>query len=145
VSDRGCLVDLAAIPTFLSPFRWRVIAQFPGEYEIYDIDLLDRRLRADPPSPDALARRTTRLPNSWPPPVVAAAGAPAAQVLLGFARFPQARVDASPGGATVVFSDMRFVPGAGDSAELRARRTALFTATVQLGPDYGVLQERLGQ
>jgi len=41
-----CLVEIAAIPTFLSPFRWRVLAQMSNAYEIRDMNVLDPRLRA---------------------------------------------------------------------------------------------------
>jgi hypothetical protein len=42
---RRCLVELAAMPSFTSPFKWRIIAQLSNAYEIHDIDLLDRRFR----------------------------------------------------------------------------------------------------
>src|SRR5262249_21328938 len=39
---RRCLVEIAAMPSFISPFRWRIIAQMSNAYEIHDIDLLDK-------------------------------------------------------------------------------------------------------
>ena len=41
-----CLADLAAMPTFLSPFKWRLIARLSNAYELHDIDVLDATLRA---------------------------------------------------------------------------------------------------
>jgi len=38
---RRCLIEIAAMPSFTSPFRWRIIAQLSNAYEIHDIDLFD--------------------------------------------------------------------------------------------------------
>ena len=40
-----CLVEVAAMPSFFSPFRWRLIAQMSNAYELHDVDILDARLR----------------------------------------------------------------------------------------------------
>jgi membrane-bound metal-dependent hydrolase YbcI (DUF457 family) len=126
VSGVPCLVDTAAIPSFGSPFDWRVIAQLPDEYvEIYGDD-------------------ATRIPNRWTPRVIAAARTRTAQVLLGFSRFPLVWEFTEPsGGATVQFTDMRFAMGLANRP-LQARRSALFTAIVRLGPNNEILEERLG-
>jgi membrane-bound metal-dependent hydrolase YbcI (DUF457 family) len=123
----GCLVDTAAIPSFGSPFEWRVIAQLPDEYlEIYRDD-------------------AARIPNRWTPHSIAAARTRTAQVLLGFSRFPVVREFPQPaGGATVQFTDLRFAMGPA-TRQLQARRSALFTATVRVGPDNEILEERLGE
>ena len=42
---KRCLVEMIAMPSFTSPFSWRIIAQMSNAYEIKDIDLLDRRYR----------------------------------------------------------------------------------------------------
>jgi membrane-bound metal-dependent hydrolase YbcI (DUF457 family) len=44
-AGKRCLVEVAAMPSFTSPFRWRIIAQISNAYEIHDIDLLDSRFR----------------------------------------------------------------------------------------------------
>ena len=41
---KRCLVEMIAMPSFTSPFSWRIIAQMSNAYEIHDIDLLDRQL-----------------------------------------------------------------------------------------------------
>jgi membrane-bound metal-dependent hydrolase YbcI (DUF457 family) len=122
-----CLLDTAAIPSFSSPFEWRVIAQLPDAYvEIYKDD-------------------AARIPNRWTPQVTAAARTRTAQVLLGFSRFPVAWALTQPsGGVTVQFTDMRFALGLADR-RLQAQRSALFTATVRVGPHDEILEERLGQ
>jgi hypothetical protein len=122
-----CLVDTAAIPSFVSPFDWRVIAQLPDSYvEIY-------------------RDGATNIPNRWTPQVTAAAKSRTAQVLLGFSRFPVVKVLSQPsGGAIVEFTDLRFAMGSADRP-LQARRSALFTVTVRLGPHNEILEERLGE
>jgi inner membrane protein len=123
----SCLVDTAAMPSFGSPFEWRVIAQLPGEYvEISGND-------------------AARIANHWTPQVSAAARTRTAQVLLGFSRFPVAWEIARPsGGATVQFTDLRFAMGLANRPP-QAGRSALFTVTVTVGPDNEILKERLGE
>ena len=121
--DGSCLVETAAIPTFLSPFEWRVIARLPDAYQVYDVDVLDP------------GRRTAAwTPNQWPPVVIDAARTRAATALLGFSRFPHARVTTDPAGVPLVrFTDMRF-------AELvdrqpPAARSEMFTVVVRMPAD----------
>jgi membrane-bound metal-dependent hydrolase YbcI (DUF457 family) len=127
-SGGSCLVETAAIPTFLSPFHWRVIAQLRDGYEIYD----------SIPGPPA------RISNVWTPLVTEAARTPTAQVLLGFSRFPVARIEQDAAGQRVVqFTDMRFdIPL--EPEQPPSRRSALFTVTVTFGPGGSIVQERLG-
>jgi membrane-bound metal-dependent hydrolase YbcI (DUF457 family) len=122
-----CILDTAAIPSFASPFEWRVIAQLPDGYlEVNGGD-------------------ATWIPNQWTPLVERAATTRTAQVLLGFSRFPFAGLFVeSPGTTTVRFTDLRFTMGP-DNPQLRARRSALFTATVRFGPHDEILGEMLGQ
>src|SRR5205807_2473074 len=89
--ERTCLMEIAALPTFLSPFRWQVIAQLSNGYELHDLDILDTRFRAAPPTDAIFWRRTVRYPNQWTVATVVAARTRTAQVFLGFARFPAAR------------------------------------------------------
>ena len=140
-----CLVEIAAMPAFLSPFRWRLIARMSNAYEMHDVNVLDARLRRPAEAGEAPWRVTVRYPNQWNPTVERAAGAPLAQVFLGFSRFPAARwiVDERTGVATVRWTDMRFAAGA--TVDQRVGRGSLFTATVQLAPDGRILDARLGQ
>jgi membrane-bound metal-dependent hydrolase YbcI (DUF457 family) len=128
-----CRLETAAIPTFFSPFRWRIVARLTDAYEIYDVDLLDGRLRSRTPPPDLLESLVTRVPNRWNGAVEQAAKVRTAQALLGFSRFPQARVLDDPGGsATVRFTDMRFDTGRDEDTPLGSRRSSLFTVTVRV-------------
>jgi membrane-bound metal-dependent hydrolase YbcI (DUF457 family) len=138
-----CLVALAAMPTFLSPFRWRVIAQMSNAYEVRDIDLLDWRIRAAGDDDGAPWRLTVRYPNVWTPAVHTAAATRLGQGFLGFSRFPAARSTSDRSGASVVrWSDMRFAGGIAGLAQ-PTRSVNPFTAIVRLGPDGRVLEERI--
>ncbi len=136
-----CLVELAAMPDFVSPFRWRLIAQLSNAYEVRDVDLLTGRGL----SSESLSTRVQamRVPNQWTPAVVKAAAAPTPRVFLGFSRFPAARSFVAEDGTTTVrWSDLRFVQG--DLDDPRQFRRGLFGATVVLGPDGAIRDERLG-
>jgi len=140
---RRCLVELAAMPTFASPFRWRIIAQMSNAYELHDIDVLDSRFRHPDSGSDAPWRLTLRYPNVWTPAVARAAAAPFAQVFLGFSRFPAARSAVDPhGDATVRWSDMRFAGGVA-GLEQPTRSFNPFTLFVRVAPDGRILEQRI--
>jgi hypothetical protein len=142
---KPCLVEIAAQPTFTSPFRWRLIAHLSNAYDLREIDLLDQWLRRpETGEPDQTKRPHLRYPNQWMPQTVAAAATRTAQQFLGFSRFPAARTYVDPTGAvTVQWSDARF---AGNVSSLAAEpRRSPFTATVRLDPGGRVLQEQVGQ
>ena len=63
VTGSRCLVEIAAMPSFFSPFRWRLIAQMSNAYEMHDVDVLDARLRRPPQAGEAPWRVTVRYPN----------------------------------------------------------------------------------
>jgi membrane-bound metal-dependent hydrolase YbcI (DUF457 family) len=138
-----CLVELVAVPTFFSPFRWRVIAHLSDAYEMQDVDLLDTRFRV-PASERNVARRTRRFPNVWTPAVRAAASTALGRTFLGFARLPAARsfVDRT-GIATIRWTDIRFV-GMLVAIDQPLGRADPFTAVIRLGPDGHILDEQLG-
>ncbi len=140
-----CLIEIAAMPTFLSPFRWQLIARLSNAYETHNVDVLDARLRRPAEVGEARWRVTVRYPDQWNATVTAAAGAPLAQVFLGFSRFPAARwsVDQRTGVSTVRWTDMRFA--AGPAVDQRTGRGNLFTATVHVDPDGRILDAQLGR
>lgn len=144
-AGRRCLVDLAAIPTFMSPFDWRIVAQTSNAYEIHDVNLLENRFRESERESEAFWRQTLRYPSVWTPDALRAAATPAGQVFLGFSRFPAARTaHDSTGAATVRFTDMRFVggPAGGDRV---GRRVQPFTVTIRFDAAGNVVSEALGQ
>ncbi|MBI3401364.1 MAG: metal-dependent hydrolase [Acidobacteria bacterium] len=140
-----CLVEAAALPSFSSPFSWRIVAQFSNAYELRDIDILDARLRGVEDDGDAPWRTNVRYPNVWTPTVRTAASTPTAQVFLGFSRFPAARsAEDAQHVTTVRFTDVRFVAGPAPVNQ-PIRRDNLFTASVHVSPDGRVLDEAIGR
>jgi hypothetical protein len=137
-----CLIDLAGIPTFLSPLRWRLIAYRSDGYEVRDLDLLGM-LRQGMGDVNDVPRVAITYPNRWTPAVFAAADTNVARIFLGFARFPAVRSVVLRDGATSVqWTDLRFVNDIRERPGVRER--AFFTATVRLDPAYSVLEQRLG-
>jgi hypothetical protein len=137
-SPQRCLVEIAAVPGFVSPFHWRLIADLSNAYEMQNVNLL---ARSDPS--EAGWRPAVRYPNQWTPVVAAAARTRVATVFLGFSRFPSVRSVVDDGGdATVVWNDLRFAVGG--VAESTRQRSNLFTATVRLDRDGRIVEEKLG-
>jgi hypothetical protein len=135
---------VAALPTFGSPFQWRIVAQYSNAYEIRDIDLLDGRFRQPDIESEAPWRLTLRYPNVWTPTVTQAARTPLGQVFLGFSRFPAARSAVDARGATTVrWTDMRFA-GAVVPGDQVLTRSNLFTAVIRIDGNGQVIQETLG-
>lgn len=144
-SGKRCLVEVAAIPTFESPFRWQIIAHVSNAYELRDIDLLDAQWREADGESEAPWRTNLRYPNVWTPTVMRAADTPLAQLFLGFSRFPAARSALDAQGATTVrWTDVRFA-NIGVTSEQRRPGPGFFTATVIVGADGQILRERLGR
>jgi membrane-bound metal-dependent hydrolase YbcI (DUF457 family) len=142
---KRCLVEMIAMPSFTSPFSWRIIAQMSNAYEIKDIDLLDRRYREPDSDSDAPWRTTIRYPNVWTPTVEKASTTHLGQIYLGFSRMPAARSAVDTHGVTVVrWTDMRFVGGL-PGMDQRASRAVPFTASVRVGAEGQILDEALGR
>jgi membrane-bound metal-dependent hydrolase YbcI (DUF457 family) len=140
--QKRCLVELAAVPTFFSPFKWRVIAHLSNAYEVHDVDLLDARLRQSPDSSEAMWRVTLRVPNVWTPAVWAAASTPIARTFLSFARLPAARSFVDPKGiATVRWNDMRFI---GIRTALAPTQNDPFAIVVRIAADGQIVEQHLG-
>jgi inner membrane protein len=127
---------VTAIPTFLSPFSWRLIVARPGAYDMRDVDVLARE-HARGTSPPA------SFPNVWSAAVFAAARSRTAQIFLGFSRTPTVRATPHGDGSTTVrWTDLRFVdPSAGNESP----RSDLFTAAVRIDAHGRILDERLGR
>jgi hypothetical protein len=113
-------VAAAALPTFVSPFTWRVVRQSATSYEISDRRVLN--LAATPPA--------TRITTDTGPEVARARATRAGQVYFDFARFPIARV--APAADTVHLFDARFI-GLPPGNDLSGVRTGL-SLTVALPP-----------
>jgi len=145
---RRCLVEIAAMPSFTSPFRWRIIARTSNAYEMHDIDLVDQRARDDDDESESGSgapwRLTLRYPDVWTPTVQTAASSQVGQVFLGFSRFPAARSAIDKDQLTTVrWTDVRFAGGA-VALDQRGGRSSMFTATVRVAPDGKILDQFLG-
>jgi membrane-bound metal-dependent hydrolase YbcI (DUF457 family) len=142
---RSCLVEIAALPTFATPFDWRLVAQLSDGYEISDVNVLAGRGHDSSPTSDPSSGVTIRLPNQWTPAVFAAAGTDVGRVFLGFSRFPAARTFVDADGITTVrWNEMRFTRGE-PGADQPGRREAFFTATVRIGREGRIIDQRLGR
>lgn len=137
-----CLVEVAALPTFLSPLRWQIIARTTDSYQVLDLNLL-----RDPPravdGADAPWRSATYYPDQWTPAALTAAGSTLGRTFLGFSRFPATQSELlDDGAATVRWVDLRFVntPGSRPGAP-----RGMFSAAVTLDPDGSVRAMRLGR
>ena len=132
------------MPTFFSPFSWRIIARFSNAYELHDVNVLDARFRSPASESEVFWRRAVRYPNLWTDAVTRAAGTETAQVFLGFSRFPAARSSVDAGGATTVrLSDIRFAGGV--VALEQSRRPDPFTVIIRMSPDGRVTEEAFGR
>jgi membrane-bound metal-dependent hydrolase YbcI (DUF457 family) len=138
---KRCLVQLVALPTFFSPFKWRVVAHLSNAYEVHDVDLLDARLRRPADASEVMWRTTLRIPNVWTPPVWTAASTDLGRTFLGFARLPAARAFVDPfGTATVRWNDMRFL---GMRRSPGPAQNDPFSVVIRIAPDGHVLAEQL--
>jgi membrane-bound metal-dependent hydrolase YbcI (DUF457 family) len=129
---RDCLTELAALPSFTSPFRWHVIAQTSDGYEIEDVDIFRRGGGSQRPRPSP----ARRYPNHWTPAVLRASESDLAQRFLSFARYPAARAVLEPDGSTLVqWTDVRFIasPLASEWSALDRRRFFGVEVRIELG------------
>jgi hypothetical protein len=127
-------IQAAALPTFLSPFTWRTVRQYPGGYELSERELLG----------DDAAPRSVWIPSEGGPLVARARATATGRVFLDFARFPVARVvQRGPDETVVRIADVRFV-GHPLDWDPDARPRGFFVMNVVVGPGGAVLAERLG-
>ena len=127
-------IQAAALPTFLSPFTWRTVRQYPGGYELSERDLLAREA---PP-------RAVWIPSDSGPVVARARSTATGRVFLDFARFPAARVvQSSPDERVVRIADLRFV-GHPVGWDEDARPRGFFVVNVVVDRSGAVVLERLG-
>lgn len=145
-TERRCLLEIAALPTFISPFQWRLVAQLSNAYETRDVDLLDRQRRPAPAAPEAPWRLVQRIANHWTPAALqAASSARTARTFLGFSRFPAAQSTLQPDASVIVrWTDVRFTAAA-PRTPVDRQRAGFFSATVVLAPDGRILEEALGR
>lgn len=119
---------IAALPSPLSPFRWKILADAGPTLYSGELDLN---------RPQAAFRRREKLPEDEAV-TRARETSDLAALFLDFSRFPWLEVTDTPEGRAVSWRDLRFedVPGllSRDDAT-RLRRRPGFVARVVLGPD----------
>ena len=143
-TEGRCLLEIAALPTFTSPFQWRLVAQLSNAYETRDVDLIDLALRPLPAAPEVPWRLVQRIPNRWTPAALHAARSETARIFLGFSRFPAAQTTADSEGDSIVrWNDVRFTAAA-PRTPVDAPRANFFSATVIVAPNGRIVDERLG-
>ncbi len=113
-SPRDACVEAAALPTFFSPFTWRIIRRYRNDYE-----LSDRSVFAT-----SAAIHSARATSETGPDVLRVRGTRPGRVYLDFARFPIAKTSARTATLTTVrLLDARFVAmptfGANETANAR--------------------------
>jgi len=137
-----CLVEVAAVPTFFSPFQWQIIARLSDGYRMLTVDLLtDGNHPRD--GRDAPWRAAVPHPDQWTPSVMRAAESELGRVFLGFSRFPATRsIVNEDHSAEVRWVDLRFVQG---PARRPGARRGIFSAMVLLAPDGRIVSEQLGE
>jgi membrane-bound metal-dependent hydrolase YbcI (DUF457 family) len=122
----ACLTA-AALPTFVSPFTWRIVRRSASGYEISDRSVFA------PSRP----QRSTRVTSDSGPEVARARSTRAGQVYFDFARFPIARVTRTPAAAVRLY-DARFVglPADGSLPAL----SASLSIRIALDPPRGAVE-----
>jgi inner membrane protein len=110
-------IRLAAMPTAANPFQWQCVAETDHAMYRFLIGVRDQPSTVDgrPDASPAAVERYEKPTGQAERLVSAASRDPRAQVLLGFARFPIARVESDNciGQALVQFADLRYTePGA---------------------------------
>jgi hypothetical protein len=144
LDGRRCLIGLAAMPGFISPFEWRIVAHLSNAYEVQTVNVLDRRFVQPPTASEALWRRGVRYPNQWTLPVERAAATPSARAFLGFSRFPAAvTIVDQRGVASVRWTDIRFAGGT-PGTQAPAGRGGFFAVLVRIGADGAILSQQVG-
>jgi membrane-bound metal-dependent hydrolase YbcI (DUF457 family) len=126
-------LQAAALPTFLSPFEFRIVRQYPRGYE-----LSERTLLRDGPV------RALWIDADDGPAIARAAATRTGRVFLAFSRFPAADVETAPSGETTVrFMDLRFM-GTPLRLEPHPQARVPSAMTVRLDVRGRVIGEHLG-
>jgi inner membrane protein len=109
---------IAAMPTLANPLRWRCLAETDRATYLFELTLGKRDDESDGGEVESTALRYEKPVNEDAALTARAAQDFRAQVLLGFARFPVARVEGDcVSQAIVQFADLRYTkPGQGGFA-----------------------------
>ena len=131
--DEPCALTTAALPTFGSPFRWRIVRQFSNGYRLSEVNLL-----AD------TEESIGWMPHDDGPLVEIARQAAAPRTFLAFSRFPAAHVEHLGRETIVRMSDVRFLDVPIGRRVEEFRPGGFFTVTVRLDREGNILEDRFG-
>jgi membrane-bound metal-dependent hydrolase YbcI (DUF457 family) len=132
VGPASC-TEAAALPTFFSPFTWRIVRQQPNGYELSDRSVFDTPAYARP----------IRLVSDTGPDVRRARATRAGIAYLDFARFPIAQIsNRTPTTTTVRLLDARFIVIPSGAQDAAAR--AALQVVVELDASGRVVHQRFG-
>jgi inner membrane protein len=130
------LRQLAALPSPLSPFKWKILADDGKTFYSGEVDVRSswpRLLRREKLPEDRDVQKVRETSD-------------VAAIFLDFSRFPWLEVEGAEGGRAVSWRDLRFedVPGLVNAeAATQMRRRRGFTARVVLGPDGRIVSESI--
>ncbi len=132
-AEPGTCVEAAALPTFFSPFTWRIIRRQPNDYELSDRRLFESVVTVE----------STRLVTDSGSEVHRVRTIRPGRVYLDFARFPIAQVSAHTDTRTTVrLFDARFV--AVPSFRQDGATNARLSVVVTFDESGRILEERFG-
>jgi membrane-bound metal-dependent hydrolase YbcI (DUF457 family) len=133
LAGRDSCVEAAALPTFLSPFTWRIVRHQPSGYELSDRSVFDTAAHARP----------IRLVSQSGPDVRRARSTRAGLVYLDFARFPISQISSrTPMTTTVRLLDARFIVVPAGQQAAAARGSLM--VVVELDASGRVVHQRFG-
>jgi membrane-bound metal-dependent hydrolase YbcI (DUF457 family) len=131
----GACLQAAALPSFLSPFQWRLVRQEAGGYELREVTLG----RAGHRGPRIFVPSTS---DAW---TARARNTETGRVFFAFSRFPAMRSAAFADGTRRVRAiDVRFLGPPPRPLEPDPRTNAPFVITVDVASDGAIRAERLG-
>jgi len=129
----GTCLQAAALPTFVSPFEFRVVRQYPRGYELSERGVLQRR-----------PVKGLWIDAAHGAAFEAAAATRTGRIFLDFSRFPAADVQSRPSGEAVIrVIDLRFM-GTPLKLDARPQARAPSAMTVRLDRAGRVVFEHLG-
>jgi hypothetical protein len=129
----GACLQAAALPTFFSPFTWRLVRQQADGYDLRDVTL-GRGIIA-----------SVFVPSQHDPWIARARRAHTARVFFNFSRFPASRSALLPDGTRQVRAmDVRFLGPPPRALEPDPQASRPFLMTIDLAGDGTLRGERLG-
>ena len=130
----GACLQAAALPSFFSPFTWRLVRQQPDGYDLRDVTLGGGTFAS------------TFVPSQFDTWVARARRTDTARVFYTFSRFPATQSAVLPDGSHRVRAmDVRFLGPPPRTLERDPQASRPFVITIELAAGGAVQAERLGR